>query len=323
MIKKVISIISMIILCSTLFIGCKSFSVQGKALITVITKTTETDFWRAVKGGCNAAANEYNVDMIFQGPDNEEDFEAQNKMIEDAIENGTQAIVLSAIDQDKSIEVIEKAAARGIYIVIIDSGINSGIPEVIISTDNYAAGEKAGEAMLNVAYTELKIGMVNFAQGTANGQEREEGFTDVIEKAKGAQIVGKVSVDSNLESAKKGTFELIKEHPEINAIIAFNEFTTLGAGSAVDDLGLSNSIKVIGFDNNNTAIGLLEDGVIEGLMVQNQFAIGYLGVESAYNLIAERYIEEREIYMEVTLVDSTNLFEENIQKIVFPLENNN
>lgn len=305
------------------FCGCGTVGVQEKVHITVITKATETDFWRAVKNGCNAAASEYNVELVFQGPSNEEDYETQNRMIEDAVKQGTKAIVLSAIDSKKSLEVIEKAVQRGIYIVIIDSGIDSDIPEVIISTDNYSSGESAAKAMLLGKEGPLKIGIVNFAQGTANGQEREQGFIDTIQKDGTAEIIGKVSVDSNLESAQNGTKQLLDQYPELNAIIAFNEYTTLGVGSAIAKAGLGETIKVIGFDNNNTAIELLEDGAIDGLMVQNQFAIGYLGVECAYNLIADKAVPEREIYMDVTLVERENLFEEGIQKIVFPVDNSN
>jgi ribose transport system substrate-binding protein len=287
--------------------GCSRLGTQDKAQITVITKATDTDFWQAVRNGCNSAASEYNVDLLFQGPDGEEDFETQNRLIEEAIERESDAIVLSAIDRDHSI-------------VIIDSGINSDIPEVIISTDNYASGKKAGEAMVEGASETLRIGIVNMAGGTANGQERELGFTDVIENIEDAEIIGKVSVDSNMESARQGTLELLEHYPEINAVIAFNEYTTVGAGTAIEEAGLGNKIKMIGFDNNTIAIELLKNGTIDGLLVQNQFAIGYLGVENAYNLINGKYIDDRDIYMEATLVNLDNLFEESIEKLVFPVE---
>lgn len=300
--------------------GCRKLWVHDKIQITVITKATETDFWRAVRNGCDTAASEYNVNLVFEGPSNEEDYLTQVRMIDEAIERETGAIVLSAIDREKLLPAVEKAAARGIYIVIIDSGINGKIPEVIISTDNYASGRQAAEAMLKGAAEPLNIGVVNFAQGTANGQEREQGFVDTIEQSEDAKIIGKVYVDSNLESAKTGTEELVEKYPELNAVISFNEYTTLGAGSALAELNLGEEIRMIGFDNNSTAIELLEDGVIDALLVQNQFAIGYLGVECAYNLITEKFIAEREIYTDTTVVELENLFDESIQKIVFPLE---
>lgn len=319
--KKKVSLCLMILLMLSLT-GCSRIWTQDKTQITVITKATDTDFWQAVRNGCNSAASEYNVDLLFQGPDGEEDYETQNRLIEEAIERESDAIVLSAIDRDHSIEIIQKAASRGIYIVIIDSGINSDIPEVIISTDNYASGKKAGEAMVDGASEKLRIGIVNMAGGTANGQERELGFTDVIENIENAEIIGKVSVDSNMESARQGTLELLEHYPEINAVIAFNEYTTVGAGTAIEEAGLGNKIKMIGFDNNTIAIELLKNGMIDGLLVQNQFAIGYLGVENAYNLINGKYIVDRDIYMEATLVNLDNLFEESIQKLVFPVEKN-
>ena len=44
---------------------------------------------------------EYNVDVTFDGPENEEDYANQNKLIMSAVQNGADAIVLSAIDFEK------------------------------------------------------------------------------------------------------------------------------------------------------------------------------------------------------------------------------
>ena len=74
----------------------------------------DSDFWHAVKSGVEAAATEYNVSVTFEGPENEEDFEAQNRMIADAVQNGADVIVLSAIDYDKNAAAVNAAVMRAV-----------------------------------------------------------------------------------------------------------------------------------------------------------------------------------------------------------------
>lgn len=125
-----------------------------------------------------------------------------------------------------------------------------------------------------------------------------------------------VNVDSNIESATAGALELLNEHPEINAIVGFNEWTTLGVGYAVEQLGLADTVAAVGFDSNVVSIGMLETGEMDALIVQNPFAIGYIGVQTAYELLNNGEVDET-ILTSATVVTRENMFSESIQRILF------
>ena len=59
---------------------------------------------------------------------------------------------------------------------------------------------------------------------------------------------------------------------------------------------------------------------MDALIVQNPFAMGYLGVEKAAALISGESLESGEIYTDVTTVTKQNLFDDDIQKILFKFE---
>ena len=147
------------------------------------------------------------------------------------------AIVLSAIDYNKSVEIVERAAEAGIYVVTIDSDINTDKVSVYIGTDNYEAGREAGEALLKVP-GDLNLGIVNFDENSRNGQERERGVMDVIAENSRIRVVSDINVDSNIPDTNTGTKAMLTANPEINAIVTFNEWTTLGVGTAVAEMGV-------------------------------------------------------------------------------------
>ena len=81
-------------------------------------------------------------------------------------------------------------------------------------------------------------------------------------------------------------------------------------------MGRQDDIAVVAFDNQTTLIEMLEMGEIDALIVQNPFAIGYLGVESAYKLLKKLDVEPK-ITTRVTEVTRDNMYNSDIQKILF------
>ena len=53
--------------------------------VTVVAKSRESEFWKAVLSGAEAAATEYNMQLTVLAPDNEENYDAQNQLIEKAV----------------------------------------------------------------------------------------------------------------------------------------------------------------------------------------------------------------------------------------------
>lgn len=320
--KKISIVLSVILLLSAVLSGCEQVTqVQQKPYIAVVAKATESRFWKSVASGVSTAATEYGVKVTFEGARNEEDYATQNDLIMKAVENRAQAIVFSAIDANKSLEAIQEARKAGIYVVIIDSGINTEDIDLEISTDNYAAGEMAADAVLANKAQELKIGIVNFDINSANGRQREEGFKNKVLQDKRAEIVDIINVESNISSGNKGTKRMIEEHPEINVIATFNEWTSLGVGYAVEEKEMLDDIQVVGFDSNVILADMLERGSVDALILQNPFSIGYLGIENAYKLIKNNKQSETVIFTDTTLITRENMFDENNQKILFPIEN--
>lgn len=111
--------------------------------MAIVAKSTQTEFWLSVFAGAEAAATEYNVELIITGPKAEEDYETQNQMVANAVDAGAEALVFSAIDYENNAAAIDAAAQAGVQIVAIDSNVASSAVSTYIGTDNYAAGQMA------------------------------------------------------------------------------------------------------------------------------------------------------------------------------------
>lgn len=288
--------------------------------VAVIAKSTTSAFWKSVFAGANAAGTEYNLVLTVEGPENEEDYQTQNEMIRAAVENGAEVIIFSAVDYQANAEAINEAAGDGVKIVIIDSDVDSDQVSCRISTDNYQAGRMAGKAVLSGDQEELNVGIVNFDKNSANGQQREEGLREELSADSRVRIVDAINVISTTEDSMAGTIEMLEKHPDINVVATFNEWTSLGVSYAIRELGLAEETWVVAFDSNVVCVGMLETGEVDALIVQNPYAMGYLGVECAYNLINNLPIEDTQVDTATTVITRENMFEEDCQKVLFSFD---
>ena len=301
--------------------GCGATAATEQHTVALVAKSTQTEFWLSVFAGAEAAATEYNLKLTITGPETEEDYEAQNRMVADAVAAGAEALVFSAIDYENNASAIDDAARAGVKIVAIDSSVASEMVSTYIGTDNYAAGRMAAQAALERVEGELTVGIVNYDISSANGQEREHGAVDLLQESGRAEVAAVINTLAEAGQAKEDTEAMLAEHPEINVLLAFNEPTSVGAAEAVSALGLSESVFLVGFDSNVVTVDGLQEGSVDALVVQNPYAMGYLGVESAYKLLAgQGYSLEKTVDTSTQVVDRENIFTMDSQKALFAFE---
>ncbi len=311
-----------VLLAGALLSGCTAPGTAAEQYsVALVAKSTETEFFLSVFAGAEAAATEYNIRLDITGPETEEDYEAQNRMIAEAVSAGADALVFSAIDYENNAPAIDAAAEAGVKVVAIDSSVASGMVSTYIGTDNHAAGRMAAQAALDGVEGQLTVGLVNYDISSANGQERELGARELLGESGRAEVVAVINTLAEAGQAQKDAEAMLREHPEINVLIAFNEPTSVGAAYAVDSLDLSESVFLVGFDSNVATVDGLQDGCVDALIVQNPYAMGYLGVESAYKLLSDGG-EELETVVDTStqIVDRENMFTMDSQKALFAFE---
>lgn len=289
--------------------------------VAMVAKSMNTEFWGAVTAGAEAAATEYNMELSVSGPDTEEDYVTQNQMIEEAVENGAQALIFSASDYEQNAAAIDAAAAKGVRIVTVDSEVDSDNVSAYVGADNYNAGQMAAQSALDHVEGQLKVGIVNYNVNSPNATERQRGLVDALNASGRAEITAAVCSVATPEAARADALELLSRNPQINVLVAFNEAVSVGAAQAVSDLGRIDDLWMVAFDSNIKNVDALQTGAVDAMVVQNSYAIGYFGVEDAYKLLAGQGNDvARQTLTATRIIDRENLFALDGQKAVFPFE---
>ncbi len=272
-----------------LLAGCAAIpqdAPTSRYKVALIAKSTGMEFWNSVFTGAQAAATEYNIELTVTAPDDEEDYKTQNTLIENAVEEGARAIIFSAIDYEANAAAIDAAAQAGVLIINIDSQVNSEHVSAYIGVDNYGAGRMAAQSALDGVSGQLRVGLVNYEVNGANGRDRAAGACDAFEQSGRAEVIATVQTHPNSEDARRDALQMLRDHPEINVLIALNEPSSVGTARAVHQMQRADDLWLVAFDSNLETVDALQNGAVDALVVQNSYSMGYFGVQSAYRLLA-------------------------------------
>lgn len=276
----------------------------------------ETDFWVQLVSGAESAAKEYQVDLEVLAPETEKDVEQQKRCIQQAIDMKPDVIVISPSLYTGMTELVEGATEEGIPLVLIDSELDKNIETSYISTDNVEAGIKTGQKVLEYVQEDTKIAIMSQAKGTSTAMQREEG----VRKGLGDEeerIDMVLYCDSDNQIACDLTKELLTEQPDIDCIVGLNLCATMGVAKAVKELELGGKVHVIGLDSDKEGIEYMEMGIIDALVVQKPFYMGYFGIKTAVQIARGEKVEP-EIYLDTEVITLDNIYSPENEKIVFP-----
>lgn len=310
---------------ATGLVGCgdiERHSPEPKKLrIAVIPKAESHIFWKTVQAGALKATQDMNCEVIWKGPDKEDDRNSQVQTVQNFTVKKVDAIALAPVDGDVLQKSAEHAVEAGIKVVIFDSALKSGDRmESFVATDNYKGGQLCGEELALQLGGQGKVIMLRMQEGSLSTTLREQGFLDAL-KEKGPLVV-LLSVDvyggSSVGSAqKKAQLLLSKYADQVTGIFCPNETTTEAMLLTLKQMGLAGKVKFVGFDCNPAILTAIRLGEINASASQSPFNMGYLSVATAYKALRGEPFEKR-VDTGVTLVKRDNIDSPHIQAIVNP-----
>jgi ribose transport system substrate-binding protein len=318
---KKIGITGLILISSLMLNSCYNKQLSNtsdeRKTIEFIVKMKGGEHWNLVKQGVREAASEFDVNVNFMAPDDETDVFEQELLVNNAIENKVDAIVLAAADYDELSGIVEKASDNKIPVIIVDSGVKTNKVLSKVSTNNLEAGMLAAERMVQLAGEDSKLAILSFVRGSESAQKREEGIIAALSKYPQVQVLDKEYSYSSENLAALQARNMISLYPELDGIIALNSSASLGAARAIEEMGLTARVKLVTFDSTMMGIQYLESGVIQATVIQNPVAMGYLGVKYAV-MAANGLKVPNNVDIESKLIDAESMYFEENQKLIFP-----
>jgi len=237
----------------------------------VVTHASAGDaFWDVVQNGAEAAAEDLGIEVTYQGS-GEPDEQAQ--LIEAAVSDEVDGIVVSLANPDAMREPLASAEEAGIPVITINSGENESASLGAIThvgQTETVAGQGAGEQLAEAGVTNLIC--VIHEPGNIGLEQRCEGATEGL-----GGTVENLQVDINDVAGAQTTIQSsLQADPSINGVLALNPAIGVAAVDAV--AGAGSQAQIATFDLSGDVVSAIEDGSILFAVDQQQYLQGYVPI---------------------------------------------
>lgn len=221
------------------------------------------------------------------------------------------------------------------------SEISENYPQISVVETIYmdqldSLKEQAAAEQLEITPEQLeaaKASAAAAAQDAADGASGEDGAasdsTDSGEAGEGdnsnagensadnaSEIMDQVNRAAQAMSDEEAVAYCLGKHPDLKGCFGTNEDAVQLSVAALENAEMIENVQVMGFDAGSSQIEDLENGAIDGLIVQNPFGMGYAAVVAAARTVLESG-NEAVVDTGYIWVDRDNMEEDSVQAMLY------
>jgi ABC-type sugar transport system substrate-binding protein len=280
-------------LCAVLFavsFACPGLVKESRAAgqkkelnFVFIVKSMQFPFFlNMIEGGEEAVKLLPGVNLKSIGPETPYSVEEQIQLVEQAITDGVDAILIAPADSKAIVPAIEKANAAGILVATPNTKAYGGKILTWTGVDNYQVGYELGMALCEAVKGKGNVLLIEGTPGNSTSEERVEGYKDAFKKFPDIKLLDSQPANFNREKGMVLMENWLQKYKKIDAVGSINKDMTMGAVEAAKQVGRDKEMIQVTFDVDNDALDALENGDILLTGAQNERSQIALALTSCY-----------------------------------------
>ena len=276
----------------------QSSGTPAKPKVALVLKTLNSPFFIEMQAGAKAAADRAGFELVVQAAEREVDVEKQMQIVENLLQTGIKALLITPSGSREIVPVIAKANAANIPVIVLDTRLDeaaakaAGVKIVtFIGSDNYEGGHAAGTEIVAITEGKANVAILEGIPGHETGDSRLRGFKEATKGSPGIKVLASQTANWERDQGFTVFQNMLQAHPTIDTVFACNDMMALGAVEAIAAAGKTGKIKVVGFDAVDDARKAIEAGTMVASVAQFPGEMGRMAVESAAKVIKGQPVE--------------------------------
>ena len=253
--------------------------------VAYIARAQADSFAAWLANEMKAEAGNYD-DITLEVFDGQADDEIENKMIENAIANRFDAIIVQANNADAQLPYIQQAIDAGIVTITTNPRVEGLTGGNSVDADPYKQGAVVAERALEEIPQNANVVVLNGPAGNFHSTARRNAWeAEFFEKRPDVKIVAEDIANWNKDEAMTLMEDWSLANPEVDAIISMNDNMASGALEAVKGKGGFDGILAYGVDGTPEAVLLIEAGTMTATSLQNARELAQLNLKAVHDLL--------------------------------------
>lgn len=250
----------------------------------VILTNGSSPFWDACNVGLQEAGRELGVRVELIRNDATEG--GQIKRLEQlATQSDVRGVGVSVLDEQAAgvADAMHALRAKGVKVITIDSDGPHDAREAFVGTNNLEGGRELGKLAAQLRPEGGKaVTFVGFL-GAQNAQERIQGFKEGAGDK--IQVVDSMEDAVDQTKAQNNVTTAIQNHPDVNILAGIWSYNAPAITDVIAANGRRKDFTIVTFDCEPGAIVAMDQGMIDAMVVQNPYNMGYTGAKLLHCLI--------------------------------------
>lgn len=252
-------------------------------------------FWDAMRAGMQDADRDLKlaeVGLRAELDKNDGTAKGQvDKLKQYAGQNDIAAVAISVTDSHNVAlhDAMRALRSRGIKVITIDSDVDrkkaGDTRFAYLGTDNVIGGHVLGMTAKGLRPKGGKYAAFVGIKTTANAQERTDGFAEEVGDS--FERLDYLGDEMDLSTAQKNVRDALDRHADLNTLVGIWAYNAHAIAQTVKDRGIRDKVTIVCFDAAPKTIGHMEDGLIDALVVQNPYQMGYQGTKLMQALVED------------------------------------
>jgi ribose transport system substrate-binding protein len=289
----------------------KSAPQDDRITIAVIAKSSDNPVFLAARTGAEAAARELSqqnpglhVEVAWLTPP-QEDGQVQAQRIQQAVNEGVDAVLISCSDASKLTGAINDAVDRGVPVMTFDSDAPQSKRFAYYGVDDMKTGRAVMEELARLMGGKGAVAILAGNQNAPNLQRRVQGVREEAAKYPGIRIV---DAFHHIETPQDAAAEVVRvnnAYPEVRGWAMIGGWPLM-TRSLLTDLDPAHT-KVVAVDALPAQLAYVEKGIAPVLLAQPIYQWGYVGVKTIVDKLHFHKDVPQIIPMELVRVSKENL----------------
>jgi len=278
--------------------------------IAMIAKSSTNPVFLSARTGAEKAAEELskehgvNVKINWLTPPSE-NAELQAQRIAQAVNSGSNAILVSASDAGKITGAINEAVERGVPVMSFDSDAPDSKRFSFYGGDDHAMGSQVMSELAKQMNGKGKIAILSGNQNAPNLQKRVQGVLDEAKKYPGITILNTFYTIETPQDAAAEVLRAQQAYPEIQGWAMIGGWA-LFTRALLTDLDPS-KVKIVSVDALPVELAYVDAGLTPVLLAQPTYLWGYQSVHTIFDHVYLKKEVPAHVQMELVRVSKENL----------------
>ena len=257
----------------------------GKIRVAYIARAQADSFAAWLANSIKEEARKYpNIIVdIFDGQGNDD---VENSLIENAIINKYDVIIIQPNNGEAQRPYAEKVVAAGIICITTNARIDGIEGASSVDADPYKQAAVNAEAALTQIPQGANVVVLNGPPGNFHADERRRSWKiEFFDKRPDVKIVGEQFAYWNKDEALSFMETWIQANNKIDAVISMNDNMAAGALEAVKGNPRFNDLLVYGVDGTAEACLLIKEGKMTSTCMQNAYDLSEKILDTVNKLV--------------------------------------